>query len=171
MVRLVLGAAALMISANALADAPVAQQPLNLTCVGGGTANKHAYVTGQSDMHVSGMVGTTMVSGNGSGTTTMNIPRQQGFADQVDLRLFNGNDQIRMPRTMLPGLHGGDHGWFRLKGVKADARSITGSVYVNFINHPKVYIDRATGTISISGKAGDYSGQCEPIQGDAPAKF
>jgi hypothetical protein len=39
------------------------------------------------------------------------------------------------------------------------------------MNNPKVYIDRVTGTISISGRAGDYSGQCEVIDTTAPAKF
>ena len=39
------------------------------------------------------------------------------------------------------------------------------------MNNPKVYIDRVTGTISISGRAGDYSGQCQAVQADAPAKF
>ena len=72
---------------------------------------------------------------------------------------------------MLPPLHGGSDGWFKLKNVKADARSIHASAAVNFINNPKVYIDRVTGTISISGKAGDYSGQCEAVDANAAAKF
>jgi hypothetical protein len=40
------------------------------------------------------------------------------------------------------------------------------------INHSgKVFIDRVTGTISISGKAGDYTGQCQAIDPNAAAKF
>lgn len=154
------------------AAAPIiSQQPLNLTCSGGGTANKHAHASVDTDVHMSGMAGTTMVSGSGYGTSTINLPRQQGFEDQVDIRLFGGDDRIRMPRTMLPRIHGGSDGWFKLKHVEADARSIHASAAVNFINNPKVYIDRVTGTISISGKAGDYTGQCEAVQADAPAKF
>lgn len=151
---------------------PAAQQaPLNLTCGGAGTANKVSHVFGQTDVNVSGMVGTTMVSGNGSGTTTIAIPREQAFEDQVDVRLFSGDDRVRLPRTMLPGLHGGENGWFRLKNVVADQRSIRAEAYVNLLNHPKVYIDRVTGTISISGKSGDYSGECQVIDAAAPAKF
>jgi len=89
----------------------------------------------------------------------------------VDIRLFGGDDRIRLPRTLLPPLHGGSDGWFKLKNVKADERSIHASAAVNFMNNPKVYIYRVTGTISISGKADDYSGQCQAIQVDAPAKF
>jgi hypothetical protein len=148
-----------------------AQQPLNLTCGGAGTANKISTATGHSDVQMSGIVGTSIVSGSGSGTTTVSIPRQQGFQDQVDIRLFSGDDRIRMPRTMLPPLHGGSDGWFKLKNVQVDARTIRASAAVNFMNNPKVYIDRVTGTISISGRSGDYSGECQATQIDAPAKF
>jgi hypothetical protein len=76
-----------------------------------------------------------------------------------------------MPQTMLPLLRGGKEGWFKLKNVKVDARSVRASAAINIINNAKVYIDRVTGTISISGKAGDYSGQCQVIDAAAPAKF
>lgn len=153
-----------------MAQAP-AQQPLNLTCLGAGEANKVTAHSAYSYGSMSGMVGTTPVSGSGSATTTVYGTRQEGFSDQVDVRLFSGDDRIRMPRTMLPLFHGGADGWFRLKNVIADTRSIHASVAVNFINNPKVYIDRVTGTISISGKAGDYSGQCQVIDPNVPAKF
>ncbi|MFL6758699.1 hypothetical protein [Sphingomonas sp.] len=156
----------------AVAAAQVAaQQPLNLTCGGGGTANKATAVSGYSNTQAFGTVGTTPVSGSAQTTTTVYGTRQQGFADQVDIRLFSGDDRIRLPRTLLPPLHGGSDGWFKLKNVKADERSIHASAAVNFMNNPKVYIDRVTGTISISGRAGDYSGQCQATPADAPAKF
>ena len=146
-------------------------QPLNLTCMGGGTANKATVTNVYGTTSGSGSVGTTPYSYNGSGNATAYGHRQQGFADQVDIRLFGGDDRIRMPRTMLPPIHGGSDGWFKLKNVVADARSVRAKVTVNFMNSPKVFIDRVTGTISISGKAGDYSGRCEVITADAPVKF
>jgi hypothetical protein len=166
----VFGGLALGLVGLANAD-PVTQSPLNLTCGGAGTANKPVAVNGYSNTYVSGNVGSTPVSGNAQTNTTVHSMRQQGFEDQVDVRLFSGDDRIRMPRTMLPPLHGGSDGWFKLKNVVADARSIHASAAVNFMNNPKVYIDRVTGTISISGRAGDYSGQCQAVQVDAPAKF
>lgn len=148
-----------------------AQQPLNLTCFGGGTANKYSSTSVNRYGTFSGSVGTTPVSGQGSTHGTITSRHQQAFGDQVDIRLFGGDDRIRMPRTMLPPLHGGKDGWFKLRGVVADARSIRAKAAVNFINNPNVFIDRMTGTISISGRAGDYSGQCEAMTTDAPAKF
>lgn len=139
---------------QAAAQAPV-QQPLELTCVGAGTANKAAVAS------ISGYGGSATISGR----------RDRDFADQVDVRLFTGDDRIRMPRTMLPPIRGGKDGWFKLKNVSADARSIRASAAVNLLNNPKVFIDRVTGTISISGKAGDYTGQCEVVDATTAPKF
>jgi hypothetical protein len=160
-----------MLSLLFLLQAPAASAPLNLTCFGGGTANKVTATTAYGSNNGGGMVGTTPYSYSGNANATVYGRRQQAFGDQVDLRLFAGDDRIRMPRTMLPPIHGGDGGWFRLKSVVVDARSIKASVAVNFMNSPKVVIDRVTGSISISGKAGDYAGTCEAMKADAPAKF
>jgi hypothetical protein len=178
------GALAANLAAGQRAPAPVPSAPaapataqstgagqLNLTCLGGGTAKKAAVVTGSSNGYVSGMVGGTLVSGTVSGNSTAVVPRNEQFSDQVDIQLFNGNDRIRLPRTTIPTFHGGDGGWFRLKNVVADARSIHAEAQVNFLNHPKVYIDRVTGTISIAGKDGDYSGECQVIDASAAPKF
>lgn len=159
------------LAALVAAQAGAPQAPLNITCGGAGTANKVATATANTSGNFSGNVGTAHVSGSTDSTTRMIGRRQQGFEDQIDVRLFSGDDRIRMPRTMLPAIHGGSDGWFKLKNVQVDTRSIRASAAVNFMNNPKVYIDRVTGTISISGKAGDYSGQCEAVQADAPAKF
>lgn len=154
-----------------MAQATVAQRPLNITCFGGGTANKAAVATVDSYSNFSGSVGTTPIYGSGSGSSTVIGTRQQGFEDQVDVRLFGGDDRIRLPRTILPPIHGGSAGWFKLKNVQADARSIRASAAINFMNNPKVYIDRVSGTISISGKAGDYTGQCQAVAAHAAPKF
>lgn len=130
-------------------------QPLALTCAGGGAATKASV----------GMIGGTGWSAN------VVTHHDRGFSDQVDVRLFSGDDRIRMPRTMLPRIHGGADGWFKLKNVVADARAIHGSVAVGLLNNPKLYIDRVTGRISISGKSGDYSGDCQVISADAAPKF
>ena len=146
-------------------------QPLQVSCLGGGTANKVAAATafGWGSFH--GSAGGTWFSGATSGTTTLFGTRQQGFSDQVDIRLFTGDDRIRLPRTMLPPIHGGAAGWFKLKDVVVDARFIRASAAINFMNNPKIYIDRVTGTISISGKAGDFTGQCQAVAADAAPKF
>lgn len=144
---------------------------LNLTCVGAGTANKSTATVGWGTGHVSGFIGRTLFGGSSSSSAVVLGTRQQGFEDQIDIRLFGGDDRIRLPRTMLPGIHGGQAGWFKLKDVVADARSISAHAAVSAFHNPKVYIDRMTGTISISGKDGDYTGQCAAVAADAVARF
>ena len=68
---------------------------------------------------------------------------------------------------MLPRLRGGKEGWFELDDVKFSDAAITGTAQVNFVNSPKVRLDRRTGHISINGKAGDYAGECRKFD---PAK-
>ena len=143
-------------------------QPLNLICVGGGNANKAASVT-MSGSHS----GTAHGSGggfatyNGTSQSTIYGTRSQDFEDQVRIRLDDGDDRLRMPGSMLPLIRGGDNGWFKLKNVKYSSDEITGSVAVNVLNNPKLRLDRYTGAISISGKAGNYTGQCTKISSEA----
>jgi hypothetical protein len=147
------------------------QPALHLTCVGAGTANKVAVSTINTNSNAYGTLGSTPFYGNSNGSGTIYRQRQQDFADQVDLRLFEGDDRIRLPRTMLPPIRGGKDGWFKLKNVVTDSRSIRAKAAVNFMNSPNIFVDRLTGTISISGKAGDYTGQCQAVSTDALTKF
>lgn len=123
---------------------------VDLVCLGQGSANKqtnsNAYVYDSNGNSAWGNV-----IGNRS------VP----FADQVNLWIEGGEGRVRMPRTMLPPIRGGDDGWFKIKDLKITDNEITGSVAVNVINNPKMIIDRRTGLIRLSGKAGDYIGECD----------
>ena len=160
---------ALALAAAQPAAPMAAQPPLQLTCVGAGTANKFISETVRSTTKVHTAPGE--LPKDKEHTTTVSRTIQEEFADQVDVRLFSGDDRIRMPRAMLPELHGGKGGWFKLKDVAADPRSIKASIAVAFLVSPKLFIDRVTGIISISGKYGDYSGQCQVLDPNAPARF
>lgn len=137
---------------------------LDLMCFGGGSANKADVTTayGTSNFSGSAMGGGQFAtfSGSGSGTATIIGQRSQAFGDQVSLRMQATEGRVRMPRTMLPAIRGGEDGWFKLQNIKIKQNEITASVGVNFINNPKLRLDRYSGAISISGKAGDYTGRC-----------
>lgn len=138
---------ALSIGSMALAQEGVTR--LDLVCLGTGSANKatssQAYAWDNQ-----GNSASASVIGNRS------VP----FDDQVNLWIAGTTGKIRMPRIMLPPIHGGDGGWFEIKSIKVTDNEITGKVGINFINSPKLRIDRITGMISISGKSGDYVGRC-----------
>ena len=133
-----------------------ASASLALTCVGGGSANK--------------ATGATINAWNDNGDyggATISGTRSVGFEDQVSLRIDGSEGQLRMPRSMLPPIHGGSDGWFKLKNIKVSDGVITASVAVSLINSPKLRLDRYTGAISLSGKSGDFSGRCQKFD---PAK-
>jgi len=137
------------ICAGSTASAQDTGSRLNLVCMGAGSANKatSAQVFGWNG---NGNFGSANIIGN----------RAVPYEDQVNLWVEGGEGRVRLPRTLLPPLHGGEDGWFELKSVKVTSDAITGSVGINFANHPKLHIDRRTGRISIAGKAGDYAGVC-----------
>lgn len=135
---------------SAFVAAPVSAETLHLVCNGGGAANKPTasnVYTQNSDGHY----GSAQVYGQ----------RSQGFEGQVDVEIEGDTGRIRMPRAMLPPIHGGNGGWFKINNLKVSESQIIGNAGVNFINSPKVRIDRLTGNLTVSGKAGDFNGSCD----------
>lgn len=126
---------------------------LHLICQGGGSANKPSVTSGYlQDNQGNSVTGQTVTQ------------RSMGFGDQVTLEIHDdGSGRIRMPRAMLPPLRGGKDGWFSLKDIKTTDSAITAVVQVNFINSPKLHLDRVQGSISLNGKAGDFFGTCQPF--------
>lgn len=123
---------------------------LHLLCVGGGYANKIDQSTAQAWNNY-----------GDSANATVQSQSRVGFDDQVQLWIEGDEGRILMPRTMLPLLRGGDGGWFKISSVKSNDKEIVGTVKVNPLNNPKVRLDRLTGAINISGKAGDFMGKCQ----------
>lgn len=126
--------------------------PLHLVCVGNGSANRITSTYGSA-------WASNGASAWGQAIGTRDVP----FDDQVNIDLEDdGTGRIRMPRAMLPPVRGGKDGWFEIKNVERGENEITGTVQVNVFNSPKMRIDRIRGHISLSGKAGDYAGICQP---------
>lgn len=148
-----------------LGPSPEVSGRLELVCLGGGSANKTGVVTSEESASFSGSAtgpdGTATFRGSGSSSAITFIPREQSFSDQMDLFIENGEGRIRVPRVMLPPIRGGENGWFKLNNVEIDANEITASVAINFINNPKLRVDRRTGVVNLSGKAGDFVGRCQ----------
>lgn len=140
----------ILIFAPQVASAQEAGNRLNLVCDGGGTANKTRSTSAYG------------WNNRGDSASAVVVGRTQvGFEDQLQLWIEGDQGKARMPRTMLPKLHGGDGGWFDLGDIKVSDSEITGTVKVNFMNHPKMVLDRLTGTISLDGKAGQFNGRCQ----------
>lgn len=121
-----------------------------LLCLGGGSATKET---------TSSAFGSNNY-GDSAWATATGI-RDVSFEDQVNIEIVDGAGKIRMPRTMLPAIRGGKNGWFEIERLKIGENEITGNAGVNFMNSPKVRVDRTTGMLSISGKSGNFTAQCK----------
>lgn len=151
---------AILFSLTILANPMQSAERLDLICSGGGAANKTDSTTVQG------------WDNNGNyATGTAQSNSRVGFADQVDLWIEGESGSIRLPRIMLPLFRGGKDGWFTLKNVKVTDTEINASAAVNPLNNPKVRIDRRTGVISISGKAGQYTGECKKVDAATANRF
>ena len=140
-----------------------------LVCLGGGTAVKPDSATVSGSHSGSYDYGRGQYSGSTYGTVTGT--RTQDYADQVDIE-FNGSaGKIRLPRVVLPIFRGGENGWFELRDLEMNDRAIQANAAINFLNRPKVHIDRMTGTISITGKSGTFVGKCQKVEPSAQRQF
>lgn len=123
---------------------------LYLICNGGGNAVK----VGTGSARVWGD------DGNGASATGWST-YDRDFSDTVTLEITGDTGRIRLPRTTLPVVHGGEDGWMKLTNVEFTNTEIRATAKVNIINNPKVVLDRVAGTIAITGKNGDFTGRCQ----------
>jgi len=119
---------------------------------------------GTGDRQVAHSSWATALTKHGSASAFGVSHSQDQFDEQMDVDLNGSVARARVPRRFLPPLHGGDGGWFEVNGVVATDDAITGTVLINFANHPKLRIDRRTGSIALDGKVGAYAGMCKPFK-------
>ncbi|ASJ91265.1 hypothetical protein [Porphyrobacter sp. CACIAM 03H1] len=129
---------------------------LSLICAGGGYATKLDQSTAQAWNNY-----------GDSATATVQSPSRVGFQDQTQLWVEGSEGRIRMPPSMLPAIRGGEDGWFKLSSIEVTDSEIRATVKVNPLNNPKLRLDRITGAVSLSGKAGDYAGRCQKFDPQA----
>ncbi len=137
------------------------QPPLHLVCSGGGIHRRAARSYG------------TVRSGGNSADFSANGLVSEGYADEVNIELNGETGRIRVPSGLLPLLrNGGSDGWWPLRNIEYRGDEIRAKFALNFMNQPNVRIDRRTGHISIRGKSGNFSGECDAYDpATAPRRF
>jgi hypothetical protein len=101
---------------------------------------------------------------------TSNTLVRKPFSGSGYVEISGGTARIKLPRPMQPLLSGDNDGWFPVEGFFMNANEITGTVRINFLNKPKLRIDRNSGMITIEGGLGDFTGQCDLVQRDPDKK-
>ena len=72
--------------------------------------------------------------------------------------------RVYLPRSLRPPIRtGGDEGWWTFQSLEVDDKRIIARISLNFINKPKIVVDRHTGDVDVSGFAEDFSGTCVKV--------
>ncbi len=105
-------------------------------------------------------------------TGVVTTPTRRPFSGTGLIEIKTGTARMRVPDPMIPALMSGDTGgWYPIENLNMNDKEITGVVHINFLNQPKLRIDRITGKLSLIGGAGDFAGDCSAIDPNAKAKF
>ncbi len=146
----------------ALAPPAVAQDAINLVCMGGGTKLATAPTTSLEWDKYDHKYRTK----SGYETTT------RGFDTAVTIQIQGSDGRIRLPDVLIPPINaGGDHQhWWPLDDVIVGDNEIRAQYRLNGLNKPKVRIDRTTGLITIKGMGQDFSGRCDKVD-DGERRF
>jgi hypothetical protein len=109
-------------------------------------------------------------AGSVTGTSTNYGVRESPDLTIVEIR--DGVGRIRVPATIIPPIHtGGTGGWWALSDILMGEDEISAKFSLNFMDKPKVVIDRRTGQISINGFGQwDFRGSCEAVDTSVAAR-
>lgn len=133
-----------------IASPAIAQEaPIHLICGGQAQVVKRETATAYG----------TNSSGQWS-SATVGVDRADNSDEDVRIDLNGGSGEIRLPMFMLPPIHGGKNGVLPLRNVTYSPNEIVAKATLNFINQPKIVLDRLTGTVSISGFRVAFRGKC-----------
>ncbi|WP_309644752.1 hypothetical protein [Phenylobacterium sp.] len=155
--RVILAATVLLAPSTALAA------PLNLICRGEARYVLEETTTGQ----------TTGADGYPS-ATSFNSERAMRTSETFRFEIGeDGTGRVKPPRVQIPLLRsGGKDGWWPLASAAVGENDIHAQFSFNFLNKPRVQIDRRTGDIEVAGYQFSFNGACEPAPDDtAPRKF
>lgn len=85
------------------------------------------------------------------------------FADTVSFVLEeSGEGRAKVPRRIQPSVKEHKDGWFPLIKVTKTDDEITGQIRMNSMYKPKFRLSRLSGSFTLSGNLGDFSGRCAP---------
>jgi hypothetical protein len=164
--RLVVAAYALsfagVAAAQTAAPIPATQPPANASTPDNGLTLR-LICRGTGEHRVENYGTAFAFSGRGNSTAFGVGTQTNQFGDQMDIDIDAGTVRVRVPRRMLPKLHGGEGGWFDVGELLIGADEITGKVKLNFNEHPNLRIDRRSGSVALDGKVGSFAGQCEKV--------
>jgi len=80
------------------------------------------------------------------------------FTGAIHLRVAGGTGQAMLPSGMLGPED--TAGWHEVKKLAVTGQTITGKIYFDWLYSPVMTVNRATGTMTVSGSLSNFSGTC-----------
>jgi hypothetical protein len=110
--------------------------------------------------------------GHDTKTSTSQTIVKRPFSGTAQVDINGPMARVKLPNAMLPPISGGDDGWFAMSELQVSDQEIAGKIRINFLNKPKVEIDRRSGVISIASGLNSFEGRCELLEeGEDGRKF
>jgi len=128
-----------------------AATPLDLVCRG--TITSTEQVAAETSVRQDGKWTTA--------TTTMDQRVQSDGTVRVQLAEDGAQGRVRLPRGLTPMVSRGKEGWWDLMKLRVTDDAIRGELSLNWLNKPKLVIDRRTGDIDMRLLGGSFAGICE----------
>lgn len=98
--------------------------------------------------------------------------RRARSTEQFRIRLDGaGGGKVKMPPALVPPISRGKDGWWDFTKLDVTDDQIRGEFSMNWVNKPKVRIDRRTGDIDVKGYGFNFSGSCEKAENAEERKF
>jgi hypothetical protein len=105
-------------------------------------------------------------------TSTSQTIVKRPFSGTAQVDISGSLARVKLPKAMLPPISAGDDGWFTVRDLQVSDQEIAGKIHINFLNKPKVEIDRRSGVISIASGLNSFEGRCELLEeGEDGRKF
>ncbi|WP_341675898.1 hypothetical protein [Niveibacterium sp. SC-1] len=133
-----------------------------LNCAGSGTVSDTQFSNSQEYDHKSHSIDKTT-----AGSTTVRKP----VSGSVSVEMGEGFVRLKFPGALVPPLSDGKDAWYSLNDASVSEREISGSVKFNFMNKPKVRIDRVGGQLTLSSGFADFAAVCAVVDPNAAPKF
>lgn len=114
----------------------------------------------------------TATGSGGSASGTINS-YSVGQSDQtLTIEIDGSTGRVRPPIDIVPPLHGGGQdGWWNLTDISVSDDQITARFHLNWLNNPRITIDRHTGHISLVGYTFTrFEGGCRPFDPSPAAR-
>lgn len=104
---------------------------------------------------------------DGTGTYQADDGTERTIPAQVFVDIAGDSGRIKIPTIMIPVVHSGPADeWRAFNSISISEDVVKAKFTLNFLNKPRVNLDRQTGHIDMTGLGVTFNGSCHPYGGE-----